>query len=139
MWSDVEPAALQHLAASSQAGPCFPTQACREFTTHVTNLLREQSRVRPVSSREMEHMVGIIHSKFSAIQRQLKQSTCEAVMTLRARFLDARSGAASRQLPQGSALRSRPGSELVLTCRLHCVAEGCPRSFASTEHMFSYH
>ncbi|KAL6038399.1 hypothetical protein STEG23_013293 [Scotinomys teguina] len=65
-------------------------QACREFTTHVTNLLWEQSRVRPVSSREMEHMVGIIHSKFSAIQRQLKQSTCEAVMTLRSRLLDAR-------------------------------------------------
>ncbi|XP_040597968.1 pre-B-cell leukemia transcription factor 4 isoform X3 [Mesocricetus auratus] len=65
-------------------------QACREFTTHVTNLLREQSRVRPVSSREMEHMVGIIHGKFSAIQRQLKQSTCEAVMTLRSRLLDAR-------------------------------------------------
>ncbi|XP_037067776.1 pre-B-cell leukemia transcription factor 4 isoform X1 [Peromyscus leucopus] len=65
-------------------------QACREFTTHVTNLLREQSRVRPVSSKEMEHMVGIIHSKFSAIQRQLKQSTCEAVMTLRSRLLDAR-------------------------------------------------
>ncbi|KAL1772911.1 pre-B-cell leukemia transcription factor 4 [Sigmodon hispidus] len=65
-------------------------QACREFTTHVTNLLWEQSRVRPVSSREMEHMVGIIHSKFSAIQKQLKQSTCEAVMTLRSRLLDAR-------------------------------------------------
>ncbi|ERE91173.1 pre-B-cell leukemia transcription factor 4 [Cricetulus griseus] len=65
-------------------------QACREFTTHVTNLLREQSRVRPVSSREMEHMVGMIHGKFTAIQRQLKQSTCEAVMTLRSRLLDAR-------------------------------------------------
>ncbi|XP_032774948.1 pre-B-cell leukemia transcription factor 4 [Rattus rattus] len=65
-------------------------QACREFTTHVTNLLREQSRVRPVSSGEIEHMVSTIHSKFSAIQRQLKQSTCEAVMTLRSRFLDAR-------------------------------------------------
>lgn len=35
-------------------------------------------------------MVGVIHSKFSAIQRQLKQSTCEAVMTLRSRLLDAR-------------------------------------------------
>ncbi|XP_021026756.1 pre-B-cell leukemia transcription factor 4 [Mus caroli] len=65
-------------------------QACREFTTHVTNLLREQSRVRPVSCREMERMVNTIQSKFSAIQRQLKQSTCEAVMTLRSRFLDAR-------------------------------------------------
>ncbi|GAB1293223.1 Pre-B-cell leukemia transcription factor 4 [Apodemus speciosus] len=65
-------------------------QACREFTMHVTNLLREQSRVRPVSGREMERMVGVIHSKFRAIQRQLEQSTCEAVMTLRSRFLDAR-------------------------------------------------
>ncbi|XP_075405520.1 pre-B-cell leukemia transcription factor 4 isoform X1 [Tenrec ecaudatus] len=65
-------------------------QACREFTTHVTNLLREQSRVRPVSPKEMEHMVGVIQGKFRAIQMQLKQSTCEAVMTLRSRFLDAR-------------------------------------------------
>ena len=43
---------------------------------------------------EIEHMVGVIHSKFNSIQLQLKQSTCEAVMTLRARFLDARSGPA---------------------------------------------
>ncbi|XP_020939081.1 pre-B-cell leukemia transcription factor 4 isoform X3 [Sus scrofa] len=65
-------------------------QACREFTTHVTNLLREQSRIRPVSPREIERMVRVIHSKFNSIQMQLKQSTCEAVMTLRSRFLDAR-------------------------------------------------
>ncbi|XP_008047600.2 pre-B-cell leukemia transcription factor 4 [Carlito syrichta] len=65
-------------------------QACCEFTTHVTNLLREQSRMRPVSPKEMERMVSVIHGKFSAIQMQLKQSTCEAVMTLRSRFLDAR-------------------------------------------------
>ncbi|XP_012673524.1 pre-B-cell leukemia transcription factor 2 isoform X2 [Clupea harengus] len=65
-------------------------QACNEFTTHVMNLLREQSRTRPVSPREIERMVGIIHRKFSAIQTQLKQSTCEAVMILRSRFLDAR-------------------------------------------------
>ena len=55
------------------------------------NLLREQSRTRPVSPREIERMVGIIHRKFSSIQMQLKQSTCEAVMILRSRFLDARS------------------------------------------------
>ncbi|XP_064336139.1 pre-B-cell leukemia transcription factor 4 isoform X1 [Camelus dromedarius] len=65
-------------------------QACREFTTHVTNLLREQSRIRPISPKEMERMVGVIHGKFSSIQMQLKQSTCEAVMTLRSRLLDAR-------------------------------------------------
>ncbi|XP_035307065.1 pre-B-cell leukemia transcription factor 4 isoform X9 [Cricetulus griseus] len=85
----VEPAALTRLL-SHRLAHLFPPQACREFTTHVTNLLREQSRVRPVSSREMEHMVGMIHGKFTAIQRQLKQSTCEAVMTLRSRLLDAR-------------------------------------------------
>ncbi|KAL4674193.1 hypothetical protein H8959_018127 [Pygathrix nigripes] len=65
-------------------------QACREFTTHVTNLLQEQSRMRPISPKEIERMVGAIHGKFSAIQMQLKQSTCEAVMTLRSRLLDAR-------------------------------------------------
>lgn len=54
------------------------------------NLLREQSRTRPVSPKEIERMVGIIHRKFSTIQMQLKQSTCEAVMILRSRFLDAR-------------------------------------------------
>ncbi|XP_043940718.1 pre-B-cell leukemia transcription factor 1-like [Protopterus annectens] len=65
-------------------------QACSEFTTHVLNLLREQSRTRPVSPTEIERMVNIIHNKFSTIQMQLKQSTCEAVMILRSRFLDAR-------------------------------------------------
>ncbi|KAB0388165.1 hypothetical protein FD755_003121, partial [Muntiacus reevesi] len=65
-------------------------QACREFTRHVTSLLQEQSRVRPVSPTEIAHLVGVIHGKFNSIQMQLKQSTCEAVMTLRARFLDAR-------------------------------------------------
>ncbi|XP_067086580.1 pre-B-cell leukemia transcription factor 1b isoform X2 [Osmerus mordax] len=65
-------------------------KACNEFTTHVMNLLREQSRTRPISPKEIERMVGIIHRKFSSIQMQLKQSTCEAVMILRSRFLDAR-------------------------------------------------
>lgn len=54
------------------------------------NLLREQSRTRPISPKEIERMVAIIHRKFSSIQMQLKQSTCEAVMILRSRFLDAR-------------------------------------------------
>ncbi len=71
--------------------PSVHVQACNEFTTHVMNLLREQSRTRPISPKEIERMVGIIHRKFSSIQMQLKQSTCEAVMILRSRFLDARS------------------------------------------------
>ena len=65
-------------------------QACNEFTTHVMNLLREQSRTRPITPKEIERMVQIVHRKFLSIQSQLKQSTCEAVMILRARFLDAR-------------------------------------------------
>lgn len=65
-------------------------QACTEFTDHVLNLLREQGRTRPISQKEIERMVLIIHKKFSTIQMQLKQSTCEAVMILRSRFLDAR-------------------------------------------------
>lgn len=68
---------------------CF-SQACNEFTTHVMNLLREQSRTRPITPKEIERMVQIIHKKFNSIQVQLKQSTCEAVMILRSRFLDAR-------------------------------------------------
>ncbi|KAM3175738.1 hypothetical protein ACTXT7_007943 [Hymenolepis weldensis] len=63
--------------------------ACDEFTGHVVNLLREQSRSRPISSTEIELMVGIIRRKFRAIETQLKQSICEAVMILRSRFLDA--------------------------------------------------
>uniref|UniRef100_A0A3B4F1Z0 Uncharacterized protein n=1 Tax=Pundamilia nyererei TaxID=303518 RepID=A0A3B4F1Z0_9CICH len=69
---------------------CVRILACNEFTSHVINLLREQSRTRPISSKEIERMVSIIHRKFRAIQTQLKQSTCEAVMILRSRFLDAR-------------------------------------------------
>lgn len=65
-------------------------QACNEFTSHVINLLREQSRTRPIAPKEIERMVAIIRKKFSAIEMQLKQSTCEAVMILRSRFLDAR-------------------------------------------------
>uniref|UniRef100_A0A673WID7 Pre-B-cell leukemia transcription factor 4 n=1 Tax=Salmo trutta TaxID=8032 RepID=A0A673WID7_SALTR len=74
-------------------------QACSEFTNHVMNLLREQSRTRPISPKEIERMVAIIHRKFSSIQMQLKQSTCEAVMILRSRFLDARFliGSATRE------------------------------------------
>ena len=45
-------------------------------------------------------MVSIIHRKFSAIQMQLKQSTCEAVMILRSRFLDARWGSEAQASPQ---------------------------------------
>ncbi|CAI5444901.1 unnamed protein product [Caenorhabditis angaria] len=64
--------------------------ACSEFTQHVRSLLKDQSIVRPIQMKEIERMVYIIQKKFSGIQVQLKQSTCEAVMILRSRFLDAR-------------------------------------------------
>jgi hypothetical protein len=63
---------------------------CNDFCSHVVTLLREQSQIRPISEREIQRMVLIIRKKFSIIQLQLKQSTCEAVMVLRSRFLDAR-------------------------------------------------
>jgi len=64
--------------------------SCKEFTTHVMNLCREQSRTRPITPKEIERMVQIIQKKFTSIQVQLKQSTCEAIMILRSRFLDQR-------------------------------------------------
>lgn len=94
--------------------PRAPLQACNEFTTHVMNLLREQSRTRPVAPKEMERMVGIIHRKFSAIQMQLKQSTCEAVMILRSRFLDARCSPGPQASPQPPA-PARPSPSLWAT------------------------
>ncbi len=43
-------------------------QACNEFTTHVMNLLREQSRMRPITPKEIDRMVQIVHRKFASIQ-----------------------------------------------------------------------
>jgi len=65
-------------------------RACNEFTTHTIHLLKDQAKTRPIAPREIDRMVQIIRRKFSSIQVQLKQSTCEAVMILRSRFLDAR-------------------------------------------------
>ncbi|KAI3386275.1 hypothetical protein SNEBB_007617 [Seison nebaliae] len=66
-------------------------KACDDFTRHVVNLLHEHAHTRPISSREMNRMVGFIRSKFaSSVQMHLKQSACEAVMLLRSRLLDAR-------------------------------------------------
>lgn len=65
-------------------------RACSEFTTHTIHLLKDQAKTRPIAPREIDRMVQIIRRKFSSIQVQLKQSTCEAVMILRSRFLDAR-------------------------------------------------
>merc|ERR1711953_595737 len=46
--------------------------------------------MRPVTHKEINRTISLISRKFNNIQLQLKQSTCEAVMILRSRFLDAR-------------------------------------------------
>jgi hypothetical protein len=61
-----------------------------DFCTHVITLLHQQSQVRPISSEEMTHMLSLVRKKLCSIQIQLKQNTCEVVMNLRTRFLDAR-------------------------------------------------
>jgi hypothetical protein len=61
-----------------------------DFCTHVLTLLHEQSKIRPITSEEISHMISIVRKKLCFIQIQLKQNTCEAVMNLRTRFLDAR-------------------------------------------------
>ena len=65
-------------------------RACSEFTTHTVHLLKDRAKTRPIAPREIDRMVQLIRRKFCSIQVQLKQSTCEAVMILRSRFLDAR-------------------------------------------------
>jgi hypothetical protein len=61
-----------------------------DFCTHVVTLLHQQSQTRPISSEEITHMISMVRKKLCLIQIQLKQNTCEAVMNLRTRFLDAR-------------------------------------------------
>jgi hypothetical protein len=61
-----------------------------DFCTHVITLLHQQSQIRPISSEEITHMISMVRKKLCLIQIQLKQNTCEAVMNLRTRFLDAR-------------------------------------------------
>uniref|UniRef100_A0A914Q746 Homeobox domain-containing protein n=1 Tax=Panagrolaimus davidi TaxID=227884 RepID=A0A914Q746_9BILA len=64
--------------------------SCEQFTNHVKDLLRDQASVRPIIKPEMDKMISIIEKKFSHIQIQLKQFTCENIMVLRTRFFDAR-------------------------------------------------
>lgn len=94
------------------------------------NLLREQSRTRPVAPKEMERMVSIIHRKFSAIQMQLKQSTCEAVMILRSRFLDARWGS---ETPE-----PRPPAPYLVPSHASPRPLGCPVSQKGTIMMLDF-
>jgi hypothetical protein len=61
-----------------------------DFCTHVVTLLHQQSQMRPISSEEITRIISMVRKKLCLIPIQLKQNTCEAVMNLRTRFLDAR-------------------------------------------------
>jgi hypothetical protein len=56
-------------------------QACNDFTTHVMNLLKEQSRTRPVTHKEIDRMVSIIRKKFNTIQVCSLNYLAEALLT----------------------------------------------------------
>lgn len=43
-----------------------------------------------IKVEEMQKMFGIIEEKFSAIMQNIKELTCENIMILRSKFLDAR-------------------------------------------------
>ena len=60
------------------------------FPLHVSNILQQQSELRPITQSEIEFMQKIVFRKNSMLHIQLKQKTCEATMILRTKCLDAR-------------------------------------------------
>ena len=60
------------------------------FPRHVSNILRQQSEIRPITYREIDLMQNIVNKKYLVLHVHLKQRTCEAIMVLKARCLDAR-------------------------------------------------
>ena len=53
-------------------------------------LLLNQAAIRPITGVQVEKTVGIIQTKLGSVEMQLKQTSCEHVMLLRSRTLDAR-------------------------------------------------
>ena len=60
------------------------------FPLHVSNILQQQSELRPITQSEIEFMQKIVFRKYSMLHIHLKQKTCEATMILRTKCLDAR-------------------------------------------------
>lgn len=59
------------------------------FNWHSVCLSGCPQSLRPLRAEdEMDKMINIIHSKFNQFQVQLKQTTCDAVMNLRSRFME---------------------------------------------------
>ena len=60
------------------------------FPKHVLNILRQQSEIRPIKQFEIELMQKVVNQRYSILHIHLKQKTCEAIMVLRTKCLDAR-------------------------------------------------
>ena len=60
------------------------------FPKHVSNILRQQSEIRPIRPLEIQLMQRTVNIKYSILHLHLKQKTCEAIMVLRTKCLDAR-------------------------------------------------
>jgi hypothetical protein len=60
------------------------------FPRHVSNILRQQSEIRPITYREIDLMQNVVNKKYLVLHVHLKQRTCEAIMVLKAKCLDAR-------------------------------------------------
>uniref|UniRef100_A0A7E4W7P6 Homeobox domain-containing protein n=1 Tax=Panagrellus redivivus TaxID=6233 RepID=A0A7E4W7P6_PANRE len=60
------------------------------ISSDVVQLLKQHSRVRPISSEDVDKWINALKKKFHNVEMQLKQTTCEEVMSWKARFLDAR-------------------------------------------------
>lgn len=60
------------------------------FMTHAVHLLRDHSRTRPITSSQLQCFDSILRRKCARTQLYLQQWTCEILMILRSRFLDAR-------------------------------------------------
>lgn len=54
------------------------------------DLLLNQAAIRPITGEQVEKTVRIIEGKLASVEMQLKQTSCEHVMLLRSRTLDAR-------------------------------------------------
>ncbi|KAI6238577.1 Homeobox protein ceh-20 [Aphelenchoides fujianensis] len=61
-----------------------------EFTEHINTLLQHQQQARPITQQEVQRMLEIVRKKLTRFQIHLKQTTCENLVNLRHRFLDAR-------------------------------------------------
>ncbi|GMT18847.1 hypothetical protein PFISCL1PPCAC_10144, partial [Pristionchus fissidentatus] len=60
------------------------------FLSHVSDAMKSQSTLRPISEKEVNRVVGFVKKKIEYYQIQFKQQTCENLMLLKSRYLDAR-------------------------------------------------